>query len=120
MINELLTVFTFFIPILIIMFFFRRASYAFFALYRKKKNPKYPILPQETPEYLSKDPVHFFKVLPITPFFMWKILFEKHKDKELNDAAKKVRFLVFLFIIYIILQFILPILTAPNLNFRLP
>src|SRR5260370_23653612 len=101
---------------IIILLLLNITTYSYFSLYRKKKNPKYPILPQEQSAYLSKDPINFFKILPLIPLRMWKIIFEKHKDKELNNAAKKVRFLIFVFIVLAILEIILPILTTPNLN----
>ena len=39
---------------------------------------------------------------------MWKIIFENHKDEELNHAAKKVQYLIFLFIGVAILKVLLP------------
>ncbi len=101
--------FIFFLSFFLVGFFLVKAGLAYFRIYKKKKNSKYPIAPEDIQKYLSKDPVTLLKLLPITPFFMWKIIFEKHKDRELNDAAKRVRFLLFLGIGTLILQFFFPL-----------
>jgi TRAP-type uncharacterized transport system fused permease subunit len=110
---------TFFSLQIIAGIFFAFNAYSYFILYRKKKNPDYPILPREVSKYLYKSHKHFLRIYLI-PFFMWKIIFEHHKDKELNDTAKRVRWSVFIFIGIGILASVLIIVTTPNLNFRLP
>lgn len=82
-------------------------THSYFNLYRKKNNPDYPLLPGEQGAYLSKNPSHFLKPF-LTPLFMWKIIFEKHKDEELDTAAKNVRYSVYLFIGIAILKMLLP------------
>lgn len=109
MIDKTLLIVIFFLPFVVVSIFLFRATLTYFVLYRKKKNPKYPVAPNDIQNYLSKDPVQLFKLLPITPFFMWKIIFEKHKDKELNDAAKRVRFFLFLAIGTLVFQFFFPL-----------
>jgi hypothetical protein len=99
--------------------FFIVTLYPFLSIYRKKKNPEYPILPREVSKYLYKSPKNIFKFY-LTPFFIWKIILKHHKDKKLNNAARRVRFSVTLFIIIAILESVLIIVTTPNLNIRLP
>jgi hypothetical protein len=114
---ESLSVLLFFAPQIIIIIFLIKAGYSYFVLYRKKKNPDYPILPGEAANYIGKGGKSFFKIY-LTPFFMLKIIFESHKDKELSSAVQKVRLLLVVYIIILLIEFVLPILTAPNLNFR--
>lgn len=97
----------YFLPIIIVTLLFARAVYNYFKLYRKKKNPDYPILFGEAKNYLHKGSKYFLKIY-LTPFYMWKIIFEKHRDKELNKAANKVRLLFFLYIILIVFEIIIP------------
>src|SRR5258708_4169898 len=96
MYNQALILFIYTLPFFIILFFTRKAGLKYFRLYKKKKHPDYPMIPEESIAYIRKDIYHFFKFF-LTPFFWWKILFEKHSDRELNNAAKKVRNLTLLF-----------------------
>jgi hypothetical protein len=79
--------------------FFMKSAREYFALYRKKKNPKYPILPNEAAQYLDEDFMNFLRVFPLIPLFMWKIIFESHNDKQLNYLARRTRNLFFLLIL---------------------
>ena len=79
----------YFLPQIIVLIFLTRAFYSYEVLYRKKKNPDYT-LHGEAAEYIFKSPKHFFKFY-LTPFFWWKIIFEHHKDKQLDTAAKRIR-----------------------------
>jgi len=109
------TIFTFF-QIVVFLFYCISAT-SYFSLYEKKKNSNNPIFTGDIFGFLDKNSKNFFKVF-FTPFFMWRAIFERHKDKELNNAAKQVRILVFLFFGSLILEHFLIIITTPNLNFR--
>jgi hypothetical protein len=95
------------IPLLICMALLIRAAKALFALYSTKKNPDYPLTRKDSLKYLTKDPKDIAKFY-LTPFAMWKIIFETHADKELNASAKKVRYLFFLLLVVTIFWFLLP------------
>src|SRR4051794_20224247 len=99
----LFVTFLYFIPFIVLVALYGKALYSFTTLYRKKKNPDYPILPGETAQYLFKGALH--KIL-MSPFFMIKIIFEKHKDKGLDVAARKVRLLMLSFLVVLVVQFI--------------
>lgn len=93
---------TFLLLLIILLILLTWATYAYFSLYRKKKNPDYPLLPGEAEKYINKKSAKFF----VTPFYMWKIIFEKHKDKDLNSASKRVRLFLLIFITAIVLRVI--------------
>lgn len=95
--------------------FYTGAGFSYFGLYRKKKNPDYPLFANELYEYLNKNPKYLFKIF-LTTFFMWKIIFESHKDKELDKLAQRVRFFIFLFFGSIILEFFLIFIITSNLK----
>lgn len=114
-IEDLLTI-LFLIPNFFILFLFRKETFNYFKIYRKKKNPNYPLLPRETLTYLHKDPINFFKNLPLIPVKMWKIIFERHSDEELNKAAGKARKILLIFYVYDFL-FILFVFLLSYFNF---
>jgi hypothetical protein len=96
----------FFLPTIILLFFMDRDMRALFRLYKKKKKTDYPLESTDIFNYLDSFS-HFLKIY-ITPFIMWKIILQIHKDKAINDAAKKVRrLLIIIFSIWIIQMFIL-------------
>ncbi|EKD65621.1 MAG: hypothetical protein ACD_50C00032G0008 [uncultured bacterium] len=94
---------TFFTPFFLGCIIFLRSYKKYVRLYRKKINPDYPLLFGEATNYFSKDPLDYLQKLPIVPLLQWKIIFESHKDQELNELARKTRssFWVFLAIIFI-------------------
>jgi len=103
----------FFVPFIIILILFRRASLTYFRLYREKKNPDFPLVQEDITNHLNKNPYKLIKKIPLTPFFMWKIvLFEHQKDKQLNQLVKKVRMLLFLSIALLLVYFFSFILLA--------
>ena len=77
------------IPFLIWAYFMNKAQRELFLLYKKKMNPDYPLVHEDTVKYLDS----FSGLLKIysSPIAMWVIILKKHKDKELNNAAQKVR-----------------------------
>lgn len=105
-IEDLLTI-LFLIPNLFTLFLFRKETLNYFKIYRKKKNPDHTLLPGETLTYLHKNPINFFKNLPLVPFKMWKIIFERHNDEELDKAAKKARKILLIFYVYNLTFFLL-------------
>lgn len=66
-----------------------KAMVPYVALYRKKMNLDYPVLPSDTADYL-RSPKDIAKIF-LSPAVIWQIMLERHKDKELNKAASKVR-----------------------------
>jgi hypothetical protein len=110
--NSFLTSLIYFIPPIILIVLLSKSLYAYCHIYRKKKNPNYPILPREAAEYLYKGEI--FKIL-LSPIIFIKIIFERHNDKELNNAARKVRLIIFSYIGVLIIEFILLTLYLFNL-----
>jgi hypothetical protein len=82
----LLTVFIYILPLVIILFFWTRVLYSYGLLYRRKKNDNYSILPGESTDYLYKG--ESLKIFA-SPFTMLSMIFERHRDENLNNAAKK-------------------------------
>jgi hypothetical protein len=71
--------------------FWIRESQKLFYLY-SKKYLNFPSMPKDLPTLLVYSQ-HF----PISPFKAWKIVFQRHKDKEINTAANRVRLLFLIF-----------------------
>ena len=110
MISESLIPLTFFTPFIITNYLFTHAYLHYAQLYRKIKNPNYPILLKERNKFLQDDPVKYILHMPLYAFLMWKIVFESNKDQLLNKAARKTRNFFFLFLLVIILDFLFHIL----------
>lgn len=101
---------TFFIFTIIAGLLFIRSYHKLLVVYRKKKNPDFPLLPSESMSYFSEDPIKFLKELPIMPFLRWKIVFETHRDLELSKATNNARKTFAIFVLVIIINFIIQIL----------
>ena len=101
----LVAIFIYLVPQVIVITFLNKALYAYTVLYREKKDLDYPIIPTETFKYISK-PTDFMKIY-LTPVVIWHIIFERHKDKELNAAANKVRFVLFSYFLVLIIELII-------------
>src|SRR6266704_5512029 len=102
--SQTILIFVIFLSFIIILFLARKAGMSFFRIYKKKKDPDYPMVPGEYLSYLGRDINHFFKFF-ITPLFWWKIIFRKYSDKELNIAARKARSFILLFYELVIFYF---------------
>lgn len=115
MINGNLIPLTFFIPFIILTFLYLKTYYKYAQLYRRKKNPDFPLLAGEAKKYFAKDPINYIKRMPIYPFLMWKIIFESHKDPDLDKQAHDTRKYFYIFLFGIIGDFVIHIL-AISLN----
>jgi len=98
---------TFFLPFLIASILFIKTYMEYIKLYREKKNPNYPLLPNEASVYFNMDPIGFIKKLPAMPFLRWKIIFEQHKDQELNESSYRTRKFFWILMIVMIGDFFL-------------
>lgn len=91
---------------LIVFYLQKVTEIKYFRLYRKKINPDYPIFWYEDFRYLTAYQDRYLKIF-IGDFYYWKIFFAKHKDKALNAAAKRTRFLMILAVIVFFINFLI-------------
>lgn len=77
---------------------------SYFNLYRRKKNPDWPLSTEEMAEYVDKGESHKFYLSP--EFYIKIIFFERHKDRELQAAAIKTRLLILAYVGWMILVFL--------------
>lgn len=90
---------------LVFIYFNSVITFSYFNLYKRKKNPDWPLFTEEAPEYINKGEIH--KIF-LSFFFQIKIIFfERHKDSELKAAANKTRLLHFAYVGFLILGFFL-------------
>ena len=99
-----LVFFTFFIPSIVAMYLASQQFLKHTKLYRKEKNPNF-FLPGETMNFFKRDPEKYLQTMIIMPFLWWKIVFEKHKDTELNSSAQKLRILLLIPFIILLIHF---------------
>ncbi len=91
----------------LIVFYLQKATeIKYLRLYRKKINPDYPIFWYEEFRYFTAYQDRYLKII-IGDFYYWKIIFAKHKDKELNAAAKRTRYLMILAVIVFFINFLI-------------
>lgn len=98
--------FTFFVPLVIITVLFSQEFQKYGNLYRRLKKPEF-FLPGETPKVFKKDPVKSLRETPMMSIRWWGIVFETHKNHELNRSASRLRLLLIAFVAIPVLHFFL-------------
>lgn len=83
--------FLFPIPFILAGIWMIQAQKRYLKLYRKKKNPKFPILQEEIQEYFFKNPIKWYFIAPYAVFHIFKDLWRKNPDSQLESFAKEVR-----------------------------
>lgn len=98
--KELLIIGSFMGPFIILSALFGITYLRYSKLYRRIKNPSFPLAVYNEPgEFFQKDPVGYIKKVPIMPFLWWKIVFERHSDRDLQRAARRTRLFFWLLLL---------------------
>jgi hypothetical protein len=98
--------FTCALPLIALQLFAHKTAKKFAELYKRKVDHKQIFSPEEFNMKYANDPSHVFTDSPKLVFSMYKIMFRKYSDRELNRKANILRMYFFASCLVLILNFI--------------